>query len=126
MATKDSDEPLSNSAGLLKSLITRIEAQNARVKDEQEDRKEIYAEAKSLGYNPKIVRKLVARRAMEKAKRDEEDALLHTYSKAVGTPSPADFDDDDEYETTVVAEFRGVIRKDEDGNVIDEGMKRTR
>ncbi len=82
---KDSDdEPLSNSAGLLKSLIERIENQNARIKDEQEDRKEIYAEAKSLGYNPKIVRKHVARRAMEKAKRDAEDALRETYEGAVG------------------------------------------
>lgn len=112
--------------GQLKALIERIETQNERVADERADLKEIYAEVKAQGYSPKIVRKLVARRAMEKAKRDEEDALLHTYSKAVGTPSPADFDDDDEYETTVVAEFRGVIRKDEDGNVIDEGMQRTR
>lgn len=82
---KDSDdEPLSNSAGLLKSLISRIEDQNERVRDEKDDLKEIYAEAKAAGYQTKIVRKLVARRAMEKAKRDEEDALLETYEGAVG------------------------------------------
>jgi uncharacterized protein (UPF0335 family) len=54
------------------------------VRDEKDDLKEIYAEAKAAGYQTKIVRKLVARRAMEKAKRDEEDALLETYEGAVG------------------------------------------
>jgi len=70
--------------GQLKALIERIENVNIDIKALTDDRKEIYAEAKSFGYNPKIVRKLVARRAMEKAKRDEEDALLETYEGAVG------------------------------------------
>jgi len=70
--------------GQLKALIERIENQNERIADERADLKEIYAEVKANGYAPKIVRKLVARRAMEKAKRDEEDALLETYEGAVG------------------------------------------
>jgi uncharacterized protein (UPF0335 family) len=38
---------------------------------------------------------MVQRRAMDKAKRDEEDTLLHLYSKAVGDSSPADAEDDE-------------------------------
>lgn len=82
---KEDDESIGgNSAGLLRSLIQRIENQNERIADERLDLKEIYGEVKAHGFTPKIVRKLVARRAMEKAKRDEEDALLETYEGAVG------------------------------------------
>jgi uncharacterized protein (UPF0335 family) len=70
--------------GQLKAYIERIENVNGDIKDRMEDRKEIYSELKSAGFTPKIVRKLIARRAMEKAKRDEEDALLETYEGAVG------------------------------------------
>lgn len=73
-----------NSGAQLKSLVERIERMNGEIKAAQDDRKEIYGEAKTYGFSPKILRKLIARRAMEKAKRDEEDALLETYEGAVG------------------------------------------
>ncbi len=79
----------------LKAFISRIEAQNERVQTEKDDLKEIYAELKSFGLSSKIVRILVRRRAMDKAKRDEEDVLLDLYSKATGTPSPADAEADE-------------------------------
>lgn len=74
----------------LKAGIERIERINEEIKTLQEDCKEFFAELKGNGYNPKIVRKVIQRRAMEAHKRAEEDALVHIYSKAVGTPSPAD------------------------------------
>lgn len=77
-------------AGRLRVLIERIERVNEEIGALQEDRKEIFAEAKAFGFDPKIMRILIRRRAMEKSKRDEQDALVHVYSRAVGTPSPAD------------------------------------
>lgn len=77
-------------AGQLKALVERIERVNEEIGALQEDRKEIFAEAKAFGLDPKIVRILIRRRAMEQSKRDEQDALVHVYSRAVGTPSPAD------------------------------------
>ena len=74
----------------LKALIERIEAVNEELGALQDDRKEIFAEAKAFGLDPKIMRIIIRRRAMEKSKRDEQDALVHVYSKATGTPSPAD------------------------------------
>jgi uncharacterized protein (UPF0335 family) len=82
----------------LRSLIERIENVNEEIGTLQEDRKEVFAEAKAFGLNPKIMRIIIRRRAMEKSKRDEQDALVHVYSKAVGTPSPADAEDEDDIE----------------------------
>lgn len=73
-----------NSGAQLRAIIARIEAQNERVATEKDDLKEIYEELKAFGFIPKIVRKIVARRAMDKAKRDEEDALIETYEGALG------------------------------------------
>ena len=74
----------------LKALIERVESVNEDIGALQDDRKEIFAEAKAFGLDPKIMRIIIRRRAMEKSKRDEQDALVHVYSKATGTPSPAD------------------------------------
>ena len=74
----------------LRALVHRIEAMNEEIAAAQADRKEIFDEAKMFGLDPKIMRIIIRRRAMEKHKRDEQDALVHVYSKATGTPSPSD------------------------------------
>jgi uncharacterized protein (UPF0335 family) len=68
----------------LKSLIERIE----RLEDEKAalmaDIREVYAEAKGNGFEPKIMRRLVMLRKMDSSDRDEQDALLELYRRAVG------------------------------------------
>jgi len=49
-----------------------------------EDIKDIYLEAKSSGYDPKIIKKLVALRKKDPSKLAEEEALLDTYKAALG------------------------------------------
>jgi uncharacterized protein (UPF0335 family) len=61
--------------------IETLEAQKADIADEIKDR---YALAKSDGYDPKIMRKVITLRKMEKDARDEADALLETYRAALG------------------------------------------
>lgn len=85
----------SPATGQLRAIIQRIERVSEEISVLQEDRKEIYAEAKAFGLDPKIIRIIVRRRAMDKAKRDEQDALVHLYSKAIGESSPADAEDDE-------------------------------
>jgi uncharacterized protein (UPF0335 family) len=68
----------------LEAFLQRIEAQNARIKDERDDLKEIYAEAKSRGYDTKILRKLVSIRARKPDDVAEEEAVLDTYKAALG------------------------------------------
>jgi uncharacterized protein (UPF0335 family) len=68
----------------LKSFIERIERLSEEKYSIQEDIKEVYAEAKGTGFEPKIIRKIVKIRKMDKDKRDEEDHLLDLYRKAIG------------------------------------------
>jgi len=48
------------------------------------DLKEVYAEAKGNGFDVKIIRKVVRIRKMDRAKRQEEDALIDLYLSAIG------------------------------------------
>ena len=74
-----------NSDGQLRAFIERIESVEGEIAALSEDRKEIYAEAKSGGYDPKIIRKVIAIRKQDADKRAEEEALLERYLAALGT-----------------------------------------
>ena len=45
--------------------------------------KEVYAEAKSMGFDTKILRKVVSLRKIDRRERQEADALLELYLGAV-------------------------------------------
>jgi uncharacterized protein (UPF0335 family) len=68
----------------LKSIIERIERLEEDKAAVQNDLKEVYAEAKGNGFDTKILRKVVRLRKQDKAKRQEEDALLDLYLSAIG------------------------------------------
>jgi uncharacterized protein (UPF0335 family) len=68
----------------LRLFIERIERLEEEKKGIAEDIRDVYAEAKSTGYDTKTMRKVVALRRMEKHARDEADALLQTYRDALG------------------------------------------
>ena len=68
----------------LRLLIERIERLEEEKKGIADDVKDVYAEAKSNGYDTKTMRAIVRLRKMEKHARDEADALLETYRNALG------------------------------------------
>lgn len=68
----------------LRSMVERIERLKEEQKALQSDVKDIFAEAKSAGFDAKVVRKVLARRAMEPADREEQDTLLDLYERALG------------------------------------------
>lgn len=68
----------------LASIIDRIEALEADKAGIADDIKEIYAEAKGNGFDPKIIRKVVALRRVDRDKRAWEQALIETYMAALG------------------------------------------
>lgn len=70
--------------GQLKSLVDRIERLEEEKKTISGDIKEIYAEAKATGFDTKILRKIVAIRKQDAAKREEEQAMLDLYMEALG------------------------------------------
>ncbi len=67
----------------LRSLVERIE----RLKEEkaalESDINDIFAEAKSAGFDVKIMREIIKLRKQNAAERDENDFLLETYRKAL-------------------------------------------
>ena len=71
-------------ADRLRSFIERIERLEEEKAAIMEDQKEIYAEAKGEGYDTKILRQVVRIRKMDRADRQEQEALLELYLSAIG------------------------------------------
>jgi len=71
-------------ADQLRLFIERIERLEEEKKGIADDVKDVYAEAKSNGYDTKTMRAIVRLRKLEKHTRDEMDALLETYRTALG------------------------------------------
>lgn len=68
----------------LRLLIERIERLDEEKKGIADDIKDVYAEAKAVGYDPKIMRQIVRLRKMKPDDRAEQDMLLETYKNALG------------------------------------------
>ena len=77
-------KPATVSADRLKSFVERIE----RLEEERvaiaSDIKDIYTEAKAIGYDVGTMRKVIRLRGMDAADRAEQQALLETYMHALG------------------------------------------
>ena len=71
------------SAQRLKSFIERIERLEEEKKNLSTDLKEVYSEAKSGGFDTKIMRQVVRMRKIDKADRQEQEALFQIYWDAI-------------------------------------------
>ena len=68
----------------LRSLIERIERLEEEKNTLSGDIKEVYAEAKGNGFEPRIMRQIIKIRKMDKEALDEEESLLDLYKRALG------------------------------------------
>ena len=68
----------------LKNFIERIESLSEEKNNITFDIKEVFSEAKAMGYDPKIMRKILALRKMDIDERLEQEALLNIYRNALG------------------------------------------
>jgi uncharacterized protein (UPF0335 family) len=68
----------------LRLLIERIERLEEEKKGTGEDIRDVYAEAKAVGYDPKIMRQVVRLRKMKPDDRSEMEMILDTYKAALG------------------------------------------
>lgn len=68
----------------LKQFIERIERLNSDEDVIKEDRKEVFAEAKGAGYDPAVMRKVIALRKRDADDIAEEEAVLDMYKAALG------------------------------------------
>ena len=68
----------------LRSIIERIERLEEERKALANDIKDIYGEAKSAGFDVKVVRTLISLRKKEPAEVEEQETLLDLYKRALG------------------------------------------
>jgi len=80
---EDSASPNVN-ADRLRSIIERVERLESEKKALSDDIKDIFAEAKSAGFDVKIIRQIIRLRKDDPAEREEQETLLDLYKRALG------------------------------------------
>lgn len=83
---KPDDQPETGgiAADRLRSLIERIERLEEERKALGNDIKDIFAEAKSAGFDVKVIRQIIRIRKQEPAEVEEQESLLDVYRRALG------------------------------------------
>lgn len=71
-------------ASRLRAFIERIEKLHEERKAIADDIKDVYGEAKAVGYDTKIMKKVVQIRGQDRDKRREEEKILDLYLSALG------------------------------------------
>lgn len=85
-ATMSEEKPETGgiAADRLRSIIERIERLEEERKALASDIKDIYAEAKSAGFDVKVIRQLIRIRRQEPEEVEEQETLLDVYRHALG------------------------------------------
>jgi uncharacterized protein (UPF0335 family) len=77
-------KPENVAADRLRSLVERIERLDEERKALGNDIRDIYAEAKSAGFDVKVLRQLIRIRKQEPAEVEEQESRLDVYRRALG------------------------------------------
>lgn len=72
------------SSDQLKSFIERIEDLEESKREVAEHIKDVFYEAKSAGYDPKIMRMVIRQRKMDSEEVNEQETMLDLYKQALG------------------------------------------
>lgn len=85
---RQEDDPDSDVGGIaadrLRSIIERIERLEEEKKALGEDVKDIFSEAKSAGFDTKVIKTLISIRKKEPSEVEEQETLLDLYKRALG------------------------------------------
>jgi len=73
-----------NANGQLKSIVERVENLEEQIGELRSDQKDIFAEAKSGGWDVKALRTIIRLRKESPEDRAEREAILETYMHALG------------------------------------------
>jgi uncharacterized protein (UPF0335 family) len=71
------------SGSQLRTIVERIETIEAEIKELTEAKKEIFIEAKSNGFDVKIIREVIRLRKQDEKEREERESLLDLYLQAM-------------------------------------------
>ncbi len=85
---RQADDPETEVGGIaadrLRSIIERIERLEEERKGLADNIKDIFAEAKSAGFDVKVLRSLISLRKKEPSEIEEQESLLDLYRRALG------------------------------------------
>ena len=75
--------------GKIRSFVERIENIDGELAELNEQKKEVFAEAKGEGFDVKILKEIIKLRKQDQDERDERESLLDLYMRAyAGAPLP--------------------------------------
>ena len=101
----------------LRAYVERIERLEEEKKTLADDIKDVYGEAKAMGFDTKILKKVIALRKKDEQERTEEEMILDTYLQALGMRQLTMFDD---------AEVRPATREGRAKQRLSESMDDTK
>jgi len=73
----------------IRSFVERIEQLDTELQELNEQKKEVFAEAKGEGFDVKVLKEIIKLRKQDKDERDEHETLLDVYMRAMESTSPA-------------------------------------
>jgi uncharacterized protein (UPF0335 family) len=72
----------------VRSFVERIEQLETEVAELNEQKKEVFSEAKGEGFDVKILKEIIKIRKQDKEERDEHETLLDVYMRAMDSAEP--------------------------------------
>lgn len=69
---------------MLRQTVAKIERLEEEKKEVAEQIREVYAEAKAMGFDTKILRKIIQVRKIDRAEYEEQQMVFETYAVALG------------------------------------------
>jgi uncharacterized protein (UPF0335 family) len=75
--------------GRIRSFVERIEHLDTVLQELNEQKKEVFAEAKAEGFDVKILKEIIKLRKQDQDERDERETLLDLYMRAMETEERA-------------------------------------
>ena len=74
--------------GKIRAFVERIENLDSELQELNEQKKEVFAEAKAEGFDVKILKEIIKLRKQDREERDERESLLDLYMRAMETATP--------------------------------------
>lgn len=114
----------------LRAFVERIERLEEEKKTIADDIKDVYGEAKAMGFDTKILKKVISLRKKDEQERSEEEMILDTYLAALGMlqhdlfedePAPATREDRAKRRTSeAMADHKSLVDEMADAGLISE------
>ena len=82
-------DPVGIAGDRIRSFVERIEQLDTELQELNEQKKEVFSEAKGEGFDVKVLKEIIKLRKQDQDERDEHETLLDVYLRAMDTAPPA-------------------------------------